>query len=88
MGLYHLSLQNNNSWLLDFHSSNPHHLSGKRSKSRAYSGWRRFNILFPTYLRVTNQFAFADRISQKYDVGEDDSPAKLPERALREFYHP
>lgn len=69
-GLYHLCLQNSNSWWLDLHSSNPHHLNGKRGKSRAYSGWKRFNILLPTCPRMTNQFAFAEGISQKYDVGK------------------
>lgn len=70
-----------------------HHLNGDiRDKSRAYSGWRRFNILRPICLGVTNQFAFADGISQKYDVGEEQkgeqSPAKPPERVVREYHNP
>lgn len=70
-----------------------HHLNGDiGGKSKAYSGWRRFNVLLPPCPRVTNQFAFAGGINQKYNVEEEQkgeqSSAKAPERLVTGYHSP
>lgn len=40
------------------------------------------------YCFPPNHSAFTDRISQKYDVGGDQSPAKPPGRVAREYHSP